>query len=124
MSKNQNTMKTTNEHIENEFPTLEKLKTAKGMKTPQGFFDSLSTSIMEQTVEQPKQKKISFYRVFAYAASIAIVVGISSTFFFGSDTQSTPELFGEMTVNEYLEDFSEIDLELEDALQFDEIATN
>jgi hypothetical protein len=117
-------MKTTNEHIENEFPTLEKLKTAKGMKTPQGFFDSLSTSIMEQTVEQPKQKKISFYRVFAYAASIAIVVGISSTFFFGNVTQSTPELFGEMTVNEYLEDFSEIDLELEDALQFDEIATN
>ncbi len=117
-------MKTTNEHIENEFPTLDKLKTAKGMNTPEGFFDSLSSSIMEQTTEQPKQKKTSIYRVFAYAASIAIVVGISSTFFFGNDNESTTELFGEMTVNEYLEDFSEIDLELEDALQFDEIAMN
>lgn len=116
-------MKTNNEHIKNEFPTLEKLKKQNGLETPEGYFDSLTNSIMKE-VTQPERKRISVYTFLGYAASVAVVIGIASTLFFGNGNQTSENFFDEMTVTEYLEDFSEIDLELDETLTFDEIAMN
>ncbi len=118
-------MKTNNEHIENEFPALDKLKGQNGFKTPTGYFDLLQNSIMSKVSETAKPKKvISFYKVFGYAASVAVIAGIASIFFFGGNDQSSIEEFGQLTVNEYFEDISGVDLELDESLEFDEMAMN
>jgi len=124
LSKNQNNMKTNNEHIENEFPTLEKLKGQNGFNTPEGYFDSLQNSIMSQVNETKKTTVISFYKVLGYAASVAVIAAISSLFFFGGNDQNSLDEFGQLTVNEYFEDITEIDLELDESLEFDEMAMN
>jgi len=117
-------MKTNNEHIENEFPSLEKLKKQNGLNTPDGYFDSLHDSIMNQINETKKTNYISFYKVFGYAASVVILAGIFSIFFLGENDQPQLGEFGKLTVSEYYEEFSEADLEINESLQFDEMAMN
>ena len=113
-------MKTTNEHTENEFPTLDKLKGKNSFSTPVDYFDSLTDSIINQVAES--NKSLSFYTVFGSAASVAILAGICSLFFIGKNDQPQLGEFGQLTVSEYYEEFSEADLEINESLQFDEIA--
>ncbi|MEN8928053.1 MAG: hypothetical protein ABF242_01550 [Flavobacteriales bacterium] len=117
-------------HSDNEFPNLEKLKSKNGFETPTGYFDSLHNSIMDEVKEETKVKKLSFYKAFAYAATVLLIVGVSSTLFF-----SSPEIneeyeyvfesivnYDEITVDEYNAEFTDVDLELDENLLFDEIA--
>ena len=118
-------MKTTDEHPENEFPTLEQLKGKSGFTTPEGYFDSLQRSILSQTIEVSKAPKVfSMYRVLGYTASVALIASIASVFFLGRNDQSTLDEFGQLTVNDYFEEVSGVDLELEETLEFDEMAMN
>lgn len=117
-------MKTTNKHIENKSSVIDELKSQNGFKTPQGYFDTLPDSIMNRINEKPKARKITLYQVLGYAASVAVLIGLFSVFFFSSNGQPTEDEFENLTVSEYMENFSEIDLELEESLQFDEIAMN
>ena len=134
-------MKNKTTHTDNEFPSDSylngKMKSQNGFETPTGYFESLHDSIMNEVNpdsyrEKAKVKKISFYKVFAYAASIMIVVGVSSMLFF-----STPETseeyeyyydsvvnYDELTVDEYYAEFTDVDLELDENLLFDEIVFN
>lgn len=118
------TMKTTKEHITEEFRNLEKLKAQNGFKTPEGYFNSLHDSIMNEVGEQPKLRKLSYKKVYKYAASVLLIAGISSYFFFSGNGQTTHDEFGNLTVTEYLESLEEIDLELDESLEFDEMAMN
>ena len=117
-------MKTNKEHIENEFPTLEKLKGEMSFKTPKGYFDSLEKNILSQLPTARKVRQISIYKIISYAASVILILGISSVFFFNRNGQSNEEVLGDITVSEYMEGFIDIDLELEDALPLDEVALN
>lgn len=125
-------MKNKTTHTENEFPNLENLKSKNGFEIPTGYFESLHDSIINEVKEETKVKKVSFYKVFAYAASVIILVGVSSMLFF-----STPETseeydyfyesivnYKEVTVDEYTAEFTDIDLELDENLLFDEIGLN
>lgn len=125
-------MKNNNQHTDNEFPNLESLKSQNGFETPTGYFDSLHDSIMNEVKEEKKVKKLSFYKVFAYAASVIVLIGVSSMLFFSSPG-TTEEYdfvyeslvnYNEITVEDYSEEFAEIDLELDENLLFDEIAMN
>lgn len=78
--------------------------------------------IGSQINETKESKIISFYKVFGYAASVAVIAAISSLFFFGGNDQTSLGEFGELTVNEYFEDISGVDLELDESLEFDEMA--
>lgn len=128
-------MKNKTTHTNNEFPNLEKLKSQNGFETPAGFFDSLHDSIMnevnsEQKKEETKVKKLSFYKIVGYAASALILLGVSSVLFFSNpDTNEEYDYvyeslvnYNEITVDEYNAEFTEVDLELDENLQFDEIA--
>lgn len=115
-------MKTNNEHIENEFPVLEKLKSENGFKTPEGYFESLEESILSKVVSQPKERKLINYRWLGYAASVVAIAGLSTLFFLNTPNNVEENIFGEMTVEEYMGDFQEIDLELDEALSLDEVA--
>ncbi len=118
-------MKTTDEHTKNEFPTLEQLKGKSGFTTPEGYFNSLQRSILSQTTETQKAPSVfSMYRVLGYAASVVVIVGVASVFFLGRNDQSSLDEFGQLTVNEYFEEVSGVDLELDETLEFDEMAMN
>jgi hypothetical protein len=125
-------MKNKTTHTANEFPNLENLKSQNGFETPTGYFDTLHNSIMNEVKEETKPREISFYKVFAYAASIIILVGVSSMLFFNTP-ETTEEYdyvyesfvnYDEITVGEYTAEFTEVDLELDENLLFDEIALN
>ena len=75
-------MKTNKGHIENGFPTLEKLKGKNGLNTPESYFDLFHDSIMNQISGTKKTPILSFYKVFGYTASVSIIAGICSIFFF------------------------------------------
>ena len=115
-------MKTNNEHIENEFPALEKLKSENGFKTPEGYFESLEESILSKVASQPKERKLINYRWLGYAASVAAIAGLSTLFFLNRPNIVEENIFGDITVEEYMEEFQEIDLELDEALSLDEVA--
>ena len=111
---------------------MENLKSKNSFETPTGYFDTLHNSIMNEVKEETKPRKISSYKVFAYAASILVLVGVSSLFFF--NTQETKDEYyyvyeslvnyDEVTVDEYTAEFTEVNLELDENLLFDEIALN
>ncbi|MDA9262447.1 hypothetical protein N9P55_01625 [bacterium] len=124
-------MKKKTSNTDNEFPNLENLKSQNGFKTPTGYFDSLHDSIMNEVKEETKVRKVSFYKVFAYAASILVIVGVSSILFFSTpdtledyDFESIVLNYEEISVDDYVDEFSEIDLELDENLLFDELAMN
>ena len=124
-------MKNKTTHTDNEFPNLENLKSQNGFETPTDYFDSLHKSIMNEVQEESKVKKISFRKVFAYAASVLVIAGISFMFFFSTpdtmedyDFESIVLNYEEISVNDYVDEFSEVDLELDENLLFDEIAMN
>jgi len=124
-------------HNNNESPSLEKLKSQNGFETPTGYFESLHNSIMSEVSNDNNQKetkvrKLSFYKTFGYAASIMVLVSVSSMLFFGSaeptiedyEYESIVLNYEEISVDDYMDELSEVDLELDDNLLFDEIAMN
>lgn len=115
-------MKTKNNHSEKEFPILEKLNKSKTFSTPEGYFESLPGSIMNR-INQTK-RITPFYTRMGYAASFLIIASISILFFTKEKNESTLGEFGTLTVDEYYEEFSEADLEINESLQFDEMAMN
>lgn len=115
-------MKTNNKHIDNDFPTLEKLKSQNGFETPDGYFNSLHNSIIDEVKEKTPIRKITIFKSIRYAASFLLIAGALSLFFFNKPTTNENNLFGDLTVSEYMEEFQEIDLELDEALLLDEVA--
>ena len=114
-------MKPTQTHTEDTFPYLSRLKGKNGFSVPTDYFDSLENSILNKVDESNNTKVFSIGKVFRYAASVAAIAIASSIFFFGENDQSTQDEFDELTVSEYFEDIAEVDLELEESLEFDEI---
>lgn len=130
-------MKNKKIHTENEFPNLENLKSQNGFETPISYFDSLHDSIMNEVKsnhnqKETKIKRMSFYKVLGYAASAIILLGVSTMLYFNSpDTNEEYEFvyeslinYDEITVEEYTAEFTDVDLELDENLLFDEIALN
>ena len=117
-------MKTNNKHTENEFPTLDLLKGQNGFTTPECYFEKLEQQILEKVTKEEKTRISWNYKWIGYAASAIVLLGISSVFLLNSTEENMEDLFGELTVSEYMEDFQETDLELDEALLLDEVALN
>ena len=122
-------MKNKTTHTDNEFPNLENLKSQNGFETPTGYFDSLHDSIMKEVKEETKVKRLSFYKVFGYAASVVVLLGVSTMLFFNSPEQTEEYDFvyeslvnyDEITVDEYN---AELKLQQEEEERLKKLQTN
>ena len=119
-------MKQNEKHIETETPTLDSLQNKNGFTIPQNYFDSLHDSIMNQTKAEENNPIKTIYftpkRILAYAASVVVLIGLSTFIFLENDLGNNELAFEDTSTFEYFETFTETEFDLENNIEFDEIS--
>jgi hypothetical protein len=119
-------MKQNKKHIEIETPILDSLQNKETFAVPQNYFDSLHDSIMSQTKTKENNSTKTIYftpkRILAYAASVIVMVGLSTFMFPKNDLVDNELAFEDTSTLEYFETFTETEFDLENNIEFDEIS--